>query len=400
MEHYQITTATKKIARLNKRIRAASGGTGASKTISILIYLISLAQQDNNPRLTSVVSESMPHLRRGAIKDFLDILQRHNYYKDSRWNKSTLTYTFETGSKIEFFSADQPSKVRGPRRDRLFLNECNNVPYETFDQLEIRTNDFIMLDWNPVAEFWFYDEVQHRNDVDLIRLTYLDNEALPETIVKTIESRKGNKNWWRVYGLGLLGEAEGKIYRDWKTIDEIPHEARLLRYGLNFGYSVHPAAIVAVYKYNDGFVLEEILYGLGYANRQIADTLKNIEPAIVYADSAEPKSIDELKECGINVIGVKKGKDSVKHGIQYVQDQRINITKRSVNVLKEYRNYMWMFDKDGRNTGVPEEPFHYSMDAVRYGIVGQGPQNIFNDIEERQKRMFLRGKNNLTQPDR
>jgi phage terminase large subunit len=301
---------------------------------------------------------------------------------------------------MEFFSADQPGKVRGPRRDRLFINEANNVPYTTFDQLEIRTNDFIILDWNPVSEFWFYDEVQHRKDVDFITLNYKDNEALSEEIVKTIESRKDNKNWWRVYGLGLLGEPEGKIYSGWEFIDKIPHEAKLLRYGLNFGYSLHPAAIVAVYHYNQGFIIDEILYGLGLSNRQIADVFKNVQPGLICADSAEPKSIDELKEYGLNIIGVQKGKDSVKHGIHYVQDQKISITKTSVNVIKEYRNYMWLIDKNGKNTGTPEEPFHYSMDAVRYGIIGAKVENILNDLAERQRQLALRTRMKLSKTTR
>ena len=394
------TTATKKIIALNKRIRAVAGGTSASKTVSILLYLIGLAQLDKDPKLTSIVSESFPHLKRGSMKDFLDILKIHNYYKDAHWNKSDFTYTFETGSKIEFFSADQPGKVRGPRRDRLFINEANNIPYEAFDQLEIRTNDFIFLDWNPVAEFWFYDEVIKRDDTDFITLTYRDNEALNENVKRSIESRKNNPKWWRVYGLGLLGETEGKIYKDWQIIDGVPHEARLLRYGLNFGYSIHPAAMVAIYKYNDGLILDETLYGLGFSNRQIADVIKNLDPGLICADSAEPKSIDELKTYGINIIGVKKGKDSVKHGIHYVQDQKISITKRSTNVIKEYRNYMWLIDKDGRNTGKPEEPFHYSMDAVRYGIVGTGARNIFNDIALKQENIAIRTRNNLTRTTR
>ena len=397
---FSIVTATHKIKALDKRIRAVAGGTGASKTISILIYLISLAQTDEKPTLTSVVSESFPHLKRGSMKDFLDIMQQHEYFDDKRWNKSDFTYTFESGSKIEFFSADQPGKVRGPRRDRLFLNEANNIPYETFDQLEIRTKEFIFLDWNPVAEFWFYEEVQQRKDVDFITLYYKDNEALPDTIVKTIESRIGNKNWWRVYGLGLLGEQEGRIYTNWQIIDEIPHEARLVRYGLNFGYSLHPAAIVAVYTHNQGLILDEVLYGLGYSNRQIADVLKQVQPGLICADSAEPKSIDELKQYGLNVIGVQKGKDSVRHGIHYVQDQRVSIIKSSINIIKEYRNYMWLKDKNGKNTFVPEEPFHYGMDSVRYGIVGAKPSNLFDDIATKQKMLALRTRRNLTQTSR
>ena len=200
---------------MKKRVRAIQGGTSASKTVSILLYLIDAAQRDNKPTVTSIVSESFPHLQRGAIRDFLDVLETQKYFVPNRWNKTDHTYTFETGSKIEFFSVDQPGKVRGPRRDRLFINEANNVPYETFDQLEVRTKDFIFLDWNPTNSFWFYEEVQgRRNDVDHLVLTYKDNEALPQAIVEAIEQRKERKGWWKVYGEGQLGEVEGKIYRD------------------------------------------------------------------------------------------------------------------------------------------------------------------------------------------
>lgn len=369
---YSKTQATKKIATLKKRIRAVQGGTSASKTVSILIFLIALSQSDKTPKLTSVVSESFPHLKRGAIRDFLDIMQTHNYFVDSRWNRSDYTYTFETGSKIEFFSADQPSKVRGPRRDRLFINEANNVPYETFDQLEVRTKDFIFLDWNPTNQFWFYDEVEKRTDVEHIILTYKDNEALSQEIVSAIEQRKEKKSWWKVYGLGQLGEVEGRIYTGWDTIDEIPKFARLERRGLDFGYSVDPTAIVDIYYYDGGYIVDEVLYQKGMSNKQIADTMLNLEKQVLtVADSAEPKSIDEIRGYGVNMIPCQKGADSVRNGIQLVQDQRISMTKRSVNLIKEYRNYMWKRDKDENiiSPNVPEDVWNHALDALRYGMV-------------------------------
>ena len=368
MSLFSATTATKRILTLKKRIRAVCGGTSASKTISILLYLIDKAQSDKISTLTSVVSESFPHLFRGAEKDFKNIMQAHKYWKDNLWNGSSHTYTFETGSKIEFFSADQPSKVRGPRRDRLFINECNNIPYEAFDQLEIRTKEFIFLDWNPTFAFWFYEEVKEREDVDFLTLTYLDNEALDKNIVNSIEKHKDNKNWWLVYGLGQLGEVEGKIYKDWAIIDEIPHEARLERYGLDFGYSNDPTAIVAIYKYNDGYIIDEITHQKGLSNKQIADTLLNNPQALTIADSAEPKSIDEIYSYGVNIIGATKGQGSVNQGIQYVQGQKISLTKRSLNTIKAYRNYMWKIDKDGKILNVPDHYLSDSMDAIRYGL--------------------------------
>ena len=234
-----ITTALRKIQALDKRLRIVQGGSSASKTYSILILLIDLAQRDERPTLTSIVSETFPHLKRGPMRDFLEILGELNLFKPKSWNKTDYVYTFETGSKIEFFSADQPGKVRGPRRNRLFINEANNVPFETFEQLEIRTNEFIFIDYNPVAEFWVNEEIfGKRDDYDHIVLTYKDNEALDESIVKALEARKDRPNFWKVYGLGEFGELEGKIYRGWQIVDEIPHEARLERRGLDFGYCV------------------------------------------------------------------------------------------------------------------------------------------------------------------
>ena len=326
--------------------------------------------------LISVVSESFPHLKRGAIREFLAIMTEHKYFNDAAWNKTDNVYTFGTGSIIEFFSADQPGKVRGPRRDILFINEANNLPYETFDQLEIRTKKEVWIDWNPTNEFWYYETVQHRDDVDFITLTYKDNEALDPEIIKSIESRRGNKNWWKVYGEGQLGDTEAKIYRDWQIIDEIPHEARLERYGVDFGYTNDPTTIVAIYYYSDGYIVDEILYQKGLSNKQIADILNN-QPraAMVKADSAEPKSIDEIRLYGVNMSAVKKGKDSVRQGIQFVQDKRISVTKRSINIIKEYRNYMWETDKDGKATKIPEHLFSHSMDAIRYAFESLRPVN-------------------------
>jgi phage terminase large subunit len=369
---------------LGKRIRAVQGGTSASKTISILLVLIDFAQSDEKPTLTSVVSESFPHLKRGAIRDFLNIMEEHGYFKEARWNRSDFIYTFETGSKIEFFSADQPSKVRGPRRQRLFINEANNIPFEAFEQLEVRTSDFIFLDWNPTNEFWFYSEVLgKRTDVDHIVLTYKDNEGLQPSIVASIEQRMNRPGWWRVYGMGLLGEVEGKIYKGWEIIDEIPHEAKIVGRGLDFGYSNDPSALVDVYSYNGGYIIDELCYRKGMLNKQIADLINaQLETNVLtVADSSEPKSIDEIKSFGVNIVGAVKGKDSVNNGIQVVQDQKISITKRSVDTIKEYRNYLWETDKDGKILNVPEDGFNHSMDAIRYIISTLTKNATWSDVK-------------------
>ena len=364
---YQRTTATEKILKLNKRIRVVAGGTAASKTFSIIMWLVDHAQSRPN-KLISVVSETLPHLKRGAMRDFLNIMENHGYFKDNAWNKSDFTYTFDSGSKIEFFSADQPAKVRGPRRDILFINEANNVPYETFVQLEIRTREVIWIDYNPVAEFWYYTEVAPNLEHDFLTLTYKDNEALEPAVVKSIEARQYDKGWWRIYGEGQLGVAEGRIYKDWQLIDDIPHEARLERYGLDFGYTNDPTGCVAVYYYNGGYILDEVIYQKGLSNKQIADVLGTLPKALIMADSAEPKSIDELRLYGLNVLGSQKGQGSVLQGIQYVQGQRISVTKRSTNLVKEYRNYLWQTDRDGKIINEPSAIYNHALDAVRYAM--------------------------------
>lgn len=387
------TTATKKIQALTKRIRAIQGGTSASKTISILLILINQAQSDKTKTLTSVVSESIPHLKRGVIRDFKNIMQTHHYWKDELWNATDFIYTFETGSQIEFFSSDNGDKLRGARRDRLFINEANNVPLEAFNQLEVRTKEFIFLDWNPTIEFWFYTEVLNkRDDVEHIIITYKDNEALDDNIVKALEQRKNNKSWWKVYGEGQLGEVEGKIYKDWQIIEDIPHEARLEVRGLDFGYTNDPSTLVDIYAYNGGFILDEQFYQRGMSNQQIANFIKNLPQVLVIADSAEPKSIDEIKGYGISIIPANKGQGSVNQGIQFVQGQRISMTKRSVNLIREYRNYIWQTDKDGKILNIPEHQFSHSMDAVRYGFNNYQAQNpIFMQMEERD---ILENRNN------
>lgn len=371
-----------------KKIHIVQGGTSASKTISILMFLIAKAQSDvdrktlkTSPTLTSVVSESIPHLKRGAIRDFTKIMQEQGYWKEASWNKTDSIYTFETGSQIEFFSSDNGDKLRGSRRDRLFINEANNVTFDAFEQLEVRTKEFVFLDYNPTNEFWAKTEIRDvdpltglskRSDWDFVILTYRDNEALDPSIVDSIEQRKNRKGWWAVYGEGLLGEVEGKIYKDWAVLDEeIPHEARLERYAIDFGYSNDPTAIIAIYYYNGGYIVDQLAFQKEMSNKMIADVILNTSNinVLTIADSAEPKSIAELQTFGLTVLPCEKGADSVKNGIQVVQDQRISVTRRSSDILKEYRNYLWRTDKDGKILPIPESGFDHAMDAIRYGIV-------------------------------
>lgn len=364
------TTATKKIFALDKKIRAVAGGTSASKTISILIWMIDYAQnQEHKNEIMSIVSESFPHLRMGAILDFQIIMKDRGYWDEARWNESNHFYLFETGVKLEFFSSDA-SKAHGPRRDVLFLNEAQNLPFNEVDQLIVRTRKVVWMDWNPSLEFWFYTDMKDkRDDIDFITLTYLDNEALDEAQIAEIESRKGRKDWWRVYGLGQLGTIEGTIFTNWKILEEVPPDARLERRYLDYGYSNDPTAIGDIWKWNNAYVVDEVLYQKGLSNKQIADVIKNQSLQVpVSADSAEPKSNDELASYEITVLPAKKGKDSVNFGIQLIQKQTLYVTRRSVNIIKELRNYLWLKDKEGKIINVPSPIWNHHMDGMRYGF--------------------------------
>lgn len=357
------------------------------------MILIDKAQSNQNLTI-DIVSESFPHLEAGAIKDFKSIMIDRGYWDDNRWNETKHFYKFETGSVMKFISVDDFGKAHGPRRDILFINEGPNLDWIIVEQLIQRTSGDIWIDWNPSSEFWYYTEIKGKLDHDFITLTYLDNEGLPQTVKEFIESRKENKRWWTVYGLGQLGEVEGKIYKDWQIIDEIPHEARLERRGMDFGYSNDPTAIVDIYKYNGGFILDEVTYQKGLSNKQIADILTSQEKILTIADSAEPKSIDELCSYGHNVIGAVKGADSIRQGIQVVQDQRISVTKRSLNIIKEYRNYMWKTDKNGKILNEPESGLDHAMDAIRYAMASFVPVSFYRE----QKKIGLLYLNNEPEP--
>ncbi len=381
------TTATRKVLALKKNLRLIDGGTSASKTISIIQVLIDIAQhatlEDSGGLPIDVVSETMPHMRSGAMQDFENIMRSHGYWKEARWNKTMSTYEFETGIKMRFFSADAPSKAHGPRRWILYINEGNNVPWKIADHLMVRTKGVVFIDWNPVEEFWADTEIinnpAYEGKFDYITLTYKDNEALDPVVVERIEAHKGNKMWWQVYGLGQRGEIEGRIYTGWQLIDEIPHEAQLVRRGLDWGFSVDPTAIVDVYRYNGGFIVSERLYRKGMLNNDIAAFLNNLESpsTLVMADSSEPKSIADITQAGIVMLGVeKKGtkeKSYLKHSIEYVQQQKISVTKSSINLIKEYRNYLWMTDKNGKQINEPTPGLDHALDALRYAFDGLRP---------------------------
>jgi phage terminase large subunit len=367
---FKRTTSINKILSLKKRIKIIQGGTSAGKTFGILPILIDRAIKQPNVEI-SVVAESIPHLRRGALKDFLKIMRWTNRYVDGQFNKSLLTYTFKNGSYIEFFSADDSSKLRGARRDVLYINECNNITFESYNELSIRTKREIYLDFNPANEFWVHKELKHEPDADFIILTYKDNEALDQSIVTQIEKNRDKAvtsnywaNWWRVYGLGEVGMLEGVIFENWKEIDKVPEDARLVGIGLDFGYTNDPTAAIEIYNYNGTRIINELVYRTGMVNSDIAKILPS--GVIIYADSSEPKSIEEIRRQGKTIKGVTKGADSINYGIDVMQRQDYLVTKQSTNLIKELRSYCWDVDKQGQRMRKPIDHYNHAIDALRY----------------------------------
>jgi len=365
------TTAIDKLSKLTKRIRGVPGGTSAGKTFGIIPLLIDYAIKHKGKEI-SIVSESIPHLRKGAIKDFIKIMRSTGRWNERRWNRTHLKYVFGNGAYIEFFSVDMPDKLRGARRDVLYVNEANNVKWGAYMQLAMRTSRFIWIDFNPTHEFWYHTELVGEPDWEELILTYLDNEAAPEgSILEILKAKKkadaGDSwwaNWYQVYGLGQIGVLEGVIFDNWDLVDEIPKEAVLVGQGLDFGYSNDATAIISIYKWNGMRILDEVLYSTGLLNTEIAEYLRN--DCLIVADSAEPKSIEELYRMGFDIKGVTKGADSILFGIQVMQGQHYLVTSRSLNLIKEFRNYSWDEDKNGAKMNRPIDNWNHGIDAVRY----------------------------------
>ena len=361
------------------RYVSSCGGTRSGKTFANLQAIFELAAQDSTPTLTSVVSETFPHLKRGAIRDFPVALGE--YYDERCWNKSESIYRFpHNGAAIEFFSADTPSKVHGPARDRLFLNEIQNIPYEIARQLFIRTRGLVLMDYNPTATFWGNEQIEAREDCIRIHSTYKDNSYLTPEQVKEIEANMGDANWWKVYGLGEFGSLEGLIY-EFELIDTMPEPGGLREiYGLDFGFTHDPTALVRILADTGRKVayLDERCYRTGMLNRDITDALKAENPrrsVPIYADCAEPKSIAEIgHDTQLNVKPCVKGMDEKKKltaQVQWMQGWKLYITKASVNLIKEARNYTWAKDRDGNLINYPIDMWNHALDAARYGMFSE-----------------------------
>lgn len=362
-------------ANHKKRYTILQGSSSSSKTYSILQYLIVLASSVQKRLLISVVGETLPALKRGALKDFIDILG--SGYDEKYHNKSERTYRLGQCT-FEFFSADQHRKLKGPRRDILYINEANNVSYEAYTQLEIRTRKKIFLDYNPTQEFWVHTELLPKvpeEDLYFAVSTYRDNPYVKKAVVEGIERRKYGPDgeiteWYKVYGLGELGALDGVIYDNWEQIESFPTQEYDTRFGLDFGYTNDPTALIKVAHHNLDLYVDEYLYERGLTNQDLIFRFAEygIEQQIIYADPAEPKSIEELVRGGYIVKPAIKGAGSVSAGIDWIQGRKIWVTKRSLNVIKELRNYVWEKDRDGKPTNHPIDAWDHSMDALRYAL--------------------------------
>lgn len=358
-----------------KRVIANKGGTRSSKTYSAVQLLIVISMSIK--RYISIVSESFPHLRRGVMKDFAEILENEGLAegKDYIFNKSGYKYEFPNGSVVEFFSVDNWGKVKGSRRDILFINECNRISYETYRQLAVRTTQTIFLDWNPDNEFWYEEHIANRDTTTEIHSTYLDNPYLDKAQIDEIESNKNNGQWWRVYGLGLTGYIEGTIYRPFIQIDELP-EARdrmMHVYGLDFGYSNDPTALLDIYIDRNAkkIYCDELIYEAGLLNSDIARRMAErgiSKTTEIFADAAEPKSIDELGRRGYRYNVKPAYKKDMLSQIQFLQQFDIYVTKTSLNIIRESRQYRWKEDKEGHSVNEPIDAFNHAMDALRYAV--------------------------------
>jgi len=365
-----------------KRFIINQGGTSSSKTFSILQLLLLVAIKRDGI-VISVCSESLPHLKRGAMRDFKKILEAEGYYNKDTHNKSNSQFNIGN-SIVEFFSADDSSKMRGARRDILFINECNNVDKHSFDELSVRTKVATFLDFNPVGEFWVHEFMSQRsaNDFTFIKSTYKNNEYLDSEIIREIEARKENDpTWWRVFGEGEVGYFEGVIFTKWKQVDDMPDTPKRV-VAVDFGFTNDPTAILDV-RYSDGAVyVDELVYQTKLTNADIVRIIKadpDTSRVVVICDSAEPKSINELQLMGVRALPADKGVDSIRSGIDLLQQYQINVTIRSTNIIKELRNYRWKTDKNGKALNVPIDHWNHGIDALRYGatyLLGSATKHI------------------------
>lgn len=364
------TIAINKLLRLKKRKKIIQGGTWAGKTYGIIAIIIDFAAKNPN-RVITVVAETIPAIKRGALKDFKEIMYSTSRWVETRYNATDRIYYFANGTIVEFNSFDSVGKAQAAgKRTDLFINEAPYIPFDIADALIGRTSGNIWIDFNPTHEFWAHTEIVGQPDCDFIILKYTDNEALPLTILHELELKKEKAktsdywaNWCRVYIDGEIGNLQGVVYSNWEIIDHLPIEAKLLGIGLDFGFTNDPTAAIGVYKYNDKIIIDELIYRTGLLNNELATILQTYKSFII-ADSAEPKTIAELKGRGLNIQPIKD--KSILTGISVINEVRFYVTAKSINTIKELRGYIYEKDKTGKSTNNPIGYLNHSMDALRY----------------------------------
>ena len=354
-----------------KKIIIHRGGTGSAKTYDIMIFLIMLAITKKNWIIT-VVSESKPHLDIGAIRILKTVLMKAGLFKSEQFNISTSRYTFDSGTIIEFFSADRIDKALGARRNVLYGNEINSLKFEVFDELA-RRSEFVIGDFNPTQQFWLEKFIEYYGDVAVILSNYTDNPFLPETERNRIIRRaEMDTNFKRIHIDCEYGSYDGLVFTQFNLVDSIP-EGLDTFYGMDWGYTNDPTALIQCAISGNDIYLNELLYMTGLTNSDIARMVvdlgvrRNYDE--IFADSAEPKSIEDLRRAGFNIKPAMKGEDSIRKGIDKMKEYKIHITKHSVNLIKEFRNYSWISDKTGNPTNKPIDAFNHGIDASRYGIM-------------------------------
>ena len=387
---FEITTAVRKMLAMKSTEKVIQGATSSGKTYGIIPILYDKALETPNTLIT-IVAETIPSLKDGCVKIFQDFLIDEGRWVDERWLGNPMQYRLPNRSKIQFKSFDTEGKAKASgKREILFINEANHVPFPIADALMIRTTKEVWLDFNADSEFWAHTELLKSKTAELLKLTYLDNEQIPDgTLIKMLErkdkaeqeEKNGNKgywwNWWQVYGLGEVGNLQGVVFNNWSEIEVVPNEAKLLGYGMDFGYTNDPTTLIAVYSYNDEYLLHELIYSTGLTNSDIAAIAKPLinSSGKIYADSSEPKSIDELRRLGLNITGAIKGADSIMFGINKMQEKKLRVTKSSENLMNEFRNYTWATDKNGMTINKPIDNYNHALDAIRYYFTSSTKHN-------------------------
>lgn len=367
----KIFTTVDNAVQSGYKIVSAQGSSRSSKTYNILIYLLSYILA--NKKSLSIVRKTLPALKGSVFRDFKEIMQDKFKIWDNRcMNKSEMVYTFPNGSFVEFFSTDDEQKIRGRKRNILYCNEANEISFLEWQQLIMRTTDFSIVDYNPSFsdEHWLCELNKDTRTYHFIS-TYKDNPFLEQTIIDEIESLQyKNKVLWTVYGLGLQAMAEGLVFPEFEIIDEFPVNAKQVAAGLDFGYSSDPTAIVKCGILDGRLYLDEQCYRTHMLTSEIIKELKKLG-LFVYADSADPRLIQEIANAGIIIFPADKYKGSVMGGLFKMMEYKLCVTRRSVNYIRELKNYVYEQNKDGKFINQPIDAYNHLIDGTRYYTIGK-----------------------------